>query len=455
MKKYFMIIVTVILVAVFIYGCCNKKGSDGLNSATYIPSANLEVLQREVVVDDDGRMPSVTFPSGTKIETSNDGTMRSGVVVTVIEEKRPNTGDERIGLPSDYIYVYSVKAVYKSDNPLVEDVQVTTLEKPFTLTIPNPVSDTGLCYVAVKTSENEPWRFSRVTDQIVKIANTVPSRAVDQAAPKECRFELYRAGVQIALAVIKPDVSKPETAIDGVVATSTSAVLMNWKGEYSDDLEIKTTLKGENMESFDDSDLVVRLTYRSGNEIPDRVKVNGKFAKQSNFSDSGIEDGRYSHSFDITNLVNVSKMFSEAGYSFTVNIKGMSEEDFPKSFLLEFFSRKESGLQQPLVYSQYMTFDSYSDVLFSITPEKSSFADENGEKYKLNPRFSVTSSHALYHASSSDRCFSVRWSYHICPRLMTGKHSFSRRRRISSACSDKAIAFSRSASKLRPSSASL
>ncbi len=393
MKKYLSTITIIILIMIFIYGCCNRKGSDGMNDLGNIPSANLEVFYREAVVNEDGRMPTITFPSGAKIETNNDATMRSGVVVTVLEEKRINTGDEKIGLPSDYIYVYTVKAVYKSDNPLIEDVQVTTLEKPFTVTIPNPVSDTGLCYVAVKTSESEPWRFSRVTDQITKIANTVPSRAAEQPAPKECKFELYRAGVQLALAIMKPDALKPETVIDGIVATSTSAVLMNSKSQYCDDLFVKSVLKGVNMESFDDSDLVVRLTYRNNSEIPDRVKVNGKLVRQSNFNDSCIEDGRYSHSFDITNLISFAKTYSEAEYSFTLNIKGMAEEDFPKRFLIEFFSRKESGLSQPLVYSQYVTFDSYSDVLFSIAPEKSSFADENGNILKLNPRFFVTSSH--------------------------------------------------------------
>ena len=110
MKKYLSIITVIILIMIFIYGCCNRKGSDGLNSLGYVPSSTMEILCREAVVNDDGRMPPITFPSGAKIETDNDATMRSGVVVTVMEEKHTNTGEEKIGLPSDYIYVYTVKA---------------------------------------------------------------------------------------------------------------------------------------------------------------------------------------------------------------------------------------------------------------------------------------------------------------------------------------------------------
>ncbi len=65
MTKYastFIVLLVIILTLSF-YGCCSHSG----NSVFVNPQGDEVITQRTVVIDELGRLPTVTFPSGAKI----------------------------------------------------------------------------------------------------------------------------------------------------------------------------------------------------------------------------------------------------------------------------------------------------------------------------------------------------------------------------------------------------
>ena len=108
LKVYYMtknisayILSLVALLALFVYGCCSHSDS----GISVRPQGDTVITSREVIIDELGRLPTVTFPSGAKIEGLEENTMTPGIAVTLTEQK---TTSRNLAYFSDYkpVYIY-------------------------------------------------------------------------------------------------------------------------------------------------------------------------------------------------------------------------------------------------------------------------------------------------------------------------------------------------------------
>ncbi|MBQ3644720.1 MAG: hypothetical protein II961_09000 [Candidatus Riflebacteria bacterium] len=156
MKKFYYYSLPIFIVIVlFIYGCCSSSGGGGVSAGFQGDSS--EIQSRTVRIDSEGRLPTISFPSGATIEASEKNTLQPGIYVTVTEQKISSSNEsffkDITGSNNDY-YTYKIVAVLDSSN---KKTDVTTVEKPFVVTLPNTQSETGLCYIGIRNSETDPW----------------------------------------------------------------------------------------------------------------------------------------------------------------------------------------------------------------------------------------------------------------------------------------------------------
>ena len=134
MKKYLFVILSLsVILVLFLYGCCSKSGGSGVFVNV---SGDSEIIYREIAIDEKGRLLTpVAFPSGTTIKATEEMTLQPGIKVTLAEQKITSDNSRVFDNSQNAsVYLYKITAVMKSDNPLVSDTTVTTLEKPFTVT---------------------------------------------------------------------------------------------------------------------------------------------------------------------------------------------------------------------------------------------------------------------------------------------------------------------------------
>jgi uncharacterized repeat protein (TIGR02543 family) len=344
MKKYISLFIAVILIAALI-GC-----HAGGNAPFAQNNGETTVLPETRVVGANGRFSEITFPSGAVIKCPNNDTFKEGVRVTASEQKVPIITDNSGKF--SYIYVYNISAVLPAENSLSSDVPVNTVEKPLSVTLPNG-STAGTCYIGTRASENEPWRFSLVSDGNVSNARFMRLSA---KSSKTCTFDLYRLNVQFRLfAFDNEDSDKGE--VDSVaLSTGFEDNKITVKdGKYTEDLEIKITLYGEKLDSINAYNLIARIIYRSSSLNPVQLKANGSIVKQTDSDDKAVTGG-YEHSFEISNIRVDSQMSGEAVLSFVLNLNGVTLEDFPTDFLVEFYSDTKDEKALPFTYTQFFSF---------------------------------------------------------------------------------------------------
>lgn len=82
-KVSVFILATFTILAWFIYGC----GSQSSNGVSINPVGDTVITSREVTIDKLGRLPTVTFPSGARIEGLEENTLTPGIVIAIVEQK--------------------------------------------------------------------------------------------------------------------------------------------------------------------------------------------------------------------------------------------------------------------------------------------------------------------------------------------------------------------------------
>ena len=115
MKKLTMLLLIVSLIAL-LYGCCSHS-----DKAVYVsPQGDMAVTQRTVVIDNHGRLPRVTFPSGASVIGAEDNTLQPGIKVVLTEQEMSH---QNLGYFSDstsaYIYIYIESLHFKSPQTLL------------------------------------------------------------------------------------------------------------------------------------------------------------------------------------------------------------------------------------------------------------------------------------------------------------------------------------------------
>ena len=344
-RKYIILLIIAGFVGLLIG--CHAGGN-----APFAPNnGETQVLPETRVVDANGRFTEITFPSGAVIKCPNNDTFKEGVKVTAFEQKIPVIIDNSGKF--SYIYAYNISAVLPAENSLSADVPVNTIEKPLSVTLPNN-STAGTCYIGTRASESEPWRYSLVTDGNASNARFM---RLSTNPPKTCTFDLYRLNVQFRLFAFDNE-SSDKAEVDAIIISTGSEdnKVSIENGKYTEDLEIKITLNGEKLDSINADNLIARIIYRNSNLNPAQLKANGSIVKQNDSDDKAVTGG-YEHSFEITNIKIESSMSGEAVLSFLLNLNGVSLEDFPTNFLVEFYSDTKDEKALPFIYTQTFSFE--------------------------------------------------------------------------------------------------
>ena len=97
-----LILSLIVILALFIYGCCSHS-KDGF----YVnPVKDAVMTERFAVIDDLGRLPTVTFPSGATIVGAEENTLQPGIKVYLTEQGISSQNTAYFNESDQYIYIY-------------------------------------------------------------------------------------------------------------------------------------------------------------------------------------------------------------------------------------------------------------------------------------------------------------------------------------------------------------
>ena len=384
MKKLSIFLLVVSVIAL-LYGCSHS------GDAIFIkPAGDTVVTSREAIVDELGRLPTISFPSGARIEGLEENTLTPGVVVRVTEQKITSKNTAYFSNISDSgMNLYSITAFKNPSNSLEGKTYVSTTEKPLKITLPSDKKSSGSYWVGIKESDTQSWRYFSLSDNSEVLANVAGVRTVT-ADKKECSFNLFRFGIQFALFSYdgKNGSKLPETAVTAVTASSTASVLTKG-GKYLEDLNIKGILKGIRLNSIKPSDLRARITYRSNTVDDASIKVNGTAVTQTGKADKTVPGYSFQHSFVVDRVADSNLTGSSGEFDFILNLKNIETEAFPSGFLIEFFNRASDDRIHPYIYSEFFSFDKKEVLDIAISADSGRLEGEEG-LYELNPTFLIS-----------------------------------------------------------------
>ena len=384
--KYRIIIFVISLMALAIlYGC----GSHG-SGVRVNPSGDRNITSREGVIDEQGRLQTLTFASGAKIEALEEKTLFPGIKVTVTEEYLTSTSGNK-GYFSDYnqiFILYRITAFQSLANSAGSKTYVTTTEKPFKITFPTLQASQNLNFIGIKESDSDPWRYFSLSTDSENLANMAGVRLAGSNT-KNYSISLFRLGTQLAfLSFDDNDKSKlPESIVTGLTASSTPSIAVE-NGKYCEDLKIKGFLKGRNLDSINPTDLRARITYRNSQADEADIKVNGVNVMQKNKADKTVPGSSYFHTFEVESISGYNLNGSNGDFSFILNLNGVETSSFPTGFLIEFYNKITNDKILPYIYSEFYTLPEKEAVDVVITPDRDSTSVDGS--YELNPTFTIT-----------------------------------------------------------------
>lgn len=307
-----------------------------------LPEEDAQIVTIEREVSENGRFADIIFPSGAIIKCTSDHTMKKGTKVSVTERKTANNASFAGETPA---YIYDITAKLFSGDALNTVFPVNTLEKPLSVTLPNN-SNTGLCYLGTRTGENDPWRYALATEGAQANARFI---RLSSSTIKTPTFELYRLGIEFALFVFNK--SGNEAEVDSVEISAEKVAKKD--GKYADKLIVKMVVEGENLSYLSSENLVARITYRTN--TPKGADLDFIYNKIDR--DDKAVSGKQEHSFEINNLMQGMIVGNKMDISFVLYIYDISLEDFPTTFLIEFYSASFNEKILPFCYTQVFNFE--------------------------------------------------------------------------------------------------
>ena len=341
----------VVLLALFLYGCGSHDGSVRVN-----PMGDRNITSREGVIDGQGRLQTLTFSSGAKIEALEENTLTPGIKVAVTEESLASSSVNRgyfNNYTPTYIYIYRITAFETQTNPASSKAYVTTTEKPFKITLPSIQASQGLNFIGIKESDSDPWRYFSLSDDSEILVNLAGVRLAG-ANTKDYSVSLFRLGIQVAfLCFDDNEKSKlPECIVTSLIASSTPSIAVK-NGKYCEDLKIRGILNGRNLDSINPTDLRARITYRSSQAYEADIKVNGVNVMQKNKADKTVPGSSYYHTFEVESITGYNLSGSNGDFSFILNLNGVETSSFPTAFLIEFYNKITNDKIFPYIYSEF------------------------------------------------------------------------------------------------------
>ena len=335
------------------YGCSHSGGSFFVDQLT-----NKNITSKEAVIDGQGRLSTISFSSGAKIEALEENTLTPGIVVPVVEQKMnvQNTAFFKNSSNSE-VYFYKITAFFNPTNTVKAKTYVTTTEKPFKIKVPKPKNSRGVAFVGIKESDSDPWRYFSLSDTQEILANMAGVRFAGKNTG-EYSFDIFRLGTQFSLVTYGDDERSklPDTFVSSLIASSTASISVK-NGKYLDDLRIKGILKGKKLDSIKPTDFRARITYRNNLADEAPLRVNNTNVIQQNKADRTVPGNTYVHSFDVDSISGYNLNDSDGEFSFTLNLSGVDVQRFPTGFLIEFYNKVDSEKILPYIYSEFYTFE--------------------------------------------------------------------------------------------------
>ncbi len=378
-KKYYVLFFAALFIGL-LYGC-------GGGSHDYFGEPASNEITLPETINDSGRLNSpIVFPSGARIETRQEGTMQENVRVTVIEIKTADRGLNPIGTNS-YIYLYKISAVL--ENTPGNKIPVDTLDKPLTLTLSTEhLGRYGQCYLGIRSSSNEPWTYTRLTDS----SDLIPSlrAAINEKLEKEYSVDLYRANIQVALFAYNPESGKESEKIfaDSLTATNTAVIAFNDR-TYSEDLKVDFVLEGLNLDKLRPTDIKALVTFKSTNRNPAAIKANGsvcRYEKTITGDDAVKGEGYFTHCIDAGSIIAETSMSAKTEYSFTLNLSGIDTADFPHEFMLDVVCDSRIEELIPFSYSKRLSFEPKEEITsyrIAYNLDGGTLTEDNPESYNV------------------------------------------------------------------------
>ena len=385
----FLILFLSVVLAMLVYGCSNSGGSVFVNN-----NEEGVITSKEVVFDEQGRTPTATLPSGVRIEATEENTLDSGIIMSLVEKKIKRNQQNNAyfdNFSNIDGFLYEISAFKKPSSSLDKKAYVTSLEKPVKITIPKSIVSKGVTFIGIKESETDPWRFSSITSLSEILANIAEVRASEASQP-DYTFNLFRLGVQFALINFEGDSGNklPETIVSSLVASSTSSINVK-NGKYLEDIPVKGILKGVNLDSIKPTDLKARITYRSNSDDEARIKINGTKVAQTSKADKTVSGYSYCHSFIVENVVDSSLMSNDGEFLFTINLKDVETTSFPSGFLIEFYNKIDDEKILPYIYAEFYKLNLLEKIKLELTSDNNNIVDEDENLFCWKPSFTVSS----------------------------------------------------------------
>lgn len=399
MKKHLLsIIASIVICALLLIGCGGGGGSSNSNIPT-----NQIVEEITPKVNNDGTVTEKRFSSGVKIEATEAGTFQSKVKLTITEHKIANTSD----FAKDSMYtngiIYSLKGELPNNNPLEDNTEVTTLEKPISITFPNSYKDldSGSCYIGIKETENDVWRYIPVNDSgEVNYNNTLRASNNKSNEIQEVKLKLYKLGCWVGLFFFNTEKHNGLISVNESIASYLNSVSVK-NNVYEEDLNINLLLKGLNLNKMKESDLRLRITYFNNLISPCAFKVNGNSYLHETIQNKSVGNGKYSHYIIINNLKFESRIGNQATVKLCLNIKGIEVSKFPPLFLIEIYNVNDNKNYLPFIHSQNFNFETSQNVILSISSDENNIKENN--KYILNPTFTLSSDYGFTNSKHREK----------------------------------------------------
>ena len=384
-SRIIIFVISLIALAIF-YGC----GSHSSTPLSVSVPSEIVLSSREVVIDEKGRLPAVTFPNGVKIEASEENTLTPGITVVVTELEKSSRNIDYF-TSSYHSHIYRIIAYQTSSGLIDSKTYVTTLEKPFKITISKDPNSQGFVLAGINENESEPWRFFNLSGPSANIVNLARSSEV---GPKEYTFELFRLGIQFALITYDSSAGNkiPDTFISSINASSSAYILVK-DGKYTDDLTLKCILNGQNLAYMKPGDFRAKITYRNNLSKSSSINVNGIKVSQITTADSTLPGYSYAHSFLVDSLLGSNLMSNEGEFTFILNLKNVEVHNFPSGFLIEFFNKVDPEKIIPYKYTEFYTLKKAESINITLSSNDANLADKDKNLYVLNPTFTITSNY--------------------------------------------------------------
>ena len=330
MRKITILLIVVSFIA-SLYGCCSSsKDNVFVNS-----KSDVLLTSRKANVDGSGRLPIITFPSGTIFVGSEEGTLKPGSEVIIIEQESTS---QNLAYFTDSISsnLFTYKINVNSADGMAS---VTTIEKPVSVTFPANTAS-GVCFLTLKESDTEPWRYRKI-----------------DPLNENAEIDIYKLGSSFGFVVYDENNNElPATVLNSFVATSTGSISVE-NGKYKEDLQIKGLLEGSNLGNINPSDLRGRVIYRNNTSNPSTIKVNGSYVTQTANADKTVPGYSYCHSFEIDSFEELNLMNSNGDFTFTLNLEGVDTTSFPSGFVLECYNKISGENILPFSFTEFYNMD--------------------------------------------------------------------------------------------------